>query len=259
MTFFTHPIADFLTLLHNLIVIPVVLSVQRTELLKIQQAQGENIGAFYARVRGKAINCKFQSECTAPHVDALPGQHVYVNYTNEIIHHVLIAGLYDLVIRREIFGINNLDITSVNDLVSTIEGREMARDATSRQPNTVHAVSQFKQSKKGEYNRSPVNFAQKGKCSNCKQTLQIFKMANGRYNQRPFTECYECWRKMCQSTNKDAVQQSSANASDVNFELTVINDESNVVASNGTSTNILHHHVLKMVTGLRRVLSPIQL
>ena len=110
---------------------------------------------------------------------------------------------------------------SVNDLVSTIEGREMARDATSREPNTVHAVYQFKQSKKGEYNRSSVHFAQNGKCSNCKQTFQIFKMGNGRYNQRPFTECFECWKKMRQSTNKDAVQQSSADASDVTFELTV--------------------------------------
>ena len=41
------------------------ISVQRTELSKMQQGHGEPIRSFYCRVRGKAINCKFQVECTS--------------------------------------------------------------------------------------------------------------------------------------------------------------------------------------------------
>ena len=47
-TIFTHSINKFLEHLHNLTVIPVTISVQRTELLKLQQAQGEPIMAFYS-------------------------------------------------------------------------------------------------------------------------------------------------------------------------------------------------------------------
>ena len=113
----------------------------------------------------QAINCRFQVECKEVHTDHPPNHQVYVSYKDEIIRHVIIAGLYHMEIRREIFGSDNLDTISVNDLVGLIEGKEMARDATSGttavQP-VANAVSQFQQRKKGDSTKPYLTLAQAG-------------------------------------------------------------------------------------------------
>ena len=128
-------------------------------------------------------------------------------------------------IRREIFGSDNLDTVSVNDLVGVglIEGKEMARDAisgaTSGHP-VVNAVLQFQQHKKGDSTKPPLNCGRKDKCPKCKQTSNVFKMMlNCRYSKHPYTECYECWKKLHQPVSKD---EHITDTSAVSFDLAVV-------------------------------------
>ena len=65
-----------------------------------------------------------------------------VNYTNEIIRHVKIAGLYDDEVRRDIYSQINVEGMKLKDLVQLIEAKETAIDAL--QNVSVGAMSQFK-------------------------------------------------------------------------------------------------------------------
>ena len=131
---------QILGLFYSLTVVPVAISVQRSDLLQMQQSSGESFRAFFSRVRGKAVTCRFQLECKEAHVGAEPNRHVYVNYTNDIIRHVLIAGLYDGDIKRDVFGLVDVDKMALNNLVSFTEGKEVTREAT-MMPN-VNSMSQ---------------------------------------------------------------------------------------------------------------------
>ena len=76
-----------------------------------------------------------------------------VDYTDNIIRDVLIAGIYDIEIRRDILGIDGIIDKSVNDVVSLVEKREMARNANTVSGN-MSAISSFRQeNKKNQDNR----------------------------------------------------------------------------------------------------------
>ena len=130
-------IDEMLKLLRSLSVVPVAINVQRSELLRMQQQPGEAISTFFSRVRGKAITCRFQLECV---------RCVSVNYTNDIIKHVVIAGIYNEDIRRDVYGIQDADTMSVHNLIAFIESKEVAREAT-QAAGSVNVMSQFKKSK----------------------------------------------------------------------------------------------------------------
>ena len=119
-----HDVTSLIQLLKNMAVIPVAVSVKRNELLRMHQDAGELIRAYHSRVMGKAITCNFKIKCTHEHVNA--GNEVYVDYTKEMIRHVILNGLYDDDIRRDVFGHQNLETMAVSDLISLIEGKETA-------------------------------------------------------------------------------------------------------------------------------------
>ena len=149
------PVNEVLDLLKKITVTPVATTVKRNELLQLTQDAGEKIRTFFSRVKGKAITCGLRKECTHPHRagtgQADPPQHVYIDFTDDWIRHVILNGLYDDEIRREIFGLNNLDTMAIIDLVVMIEGKETARDAASS--SSSNAISQYRSDKK----KSPVN------------------------------------------------------------------------------------------------------
>ena len=180
-------LTDLMTLLKGLAVIPVAVSVKTNELLQMQQDAGEAIRAFHARVKGKAATCRFQVKCSHQHQ---PEGEVNVNYTDEMIRHVILNGLYDDDIRRDMFSMTEVDDMPNNELISKIEAKETAREATSKQSNNA-ITTQYKKQQKEKLLQK-----QEGKCSGCKTTIQLYKlMRNGKMNKKPFSECLNCWRK----------------------------------------------------------------
>ena len=119
-------------------IIPVSRSIKRAELVVMHQSPDETFRAFAARVRGKAETCEYviSNTCTC-------GEIKDVNYTNESIRDVLLAGIADLEIRREAFGEKLL---TVNDVIGFVESREVARNAIPTSSNA--AMSAFKRTVK---------------------------------------------------------------------------------------------------------------
>ena len=58
------------------------------------------------------------------------GSEISADYTTESVKNVLLAGKSDLDIRREALSLPNIPKMSVNEVISFVEAREMARNAT---------------------------------------------------------------------------------------------------------------------------------
>ena len=140
---YTKPIIDLHALLKTLAVIPVAVVVKRNELLAMHQHAGEKIRAYHSRLKAQADICRFRVQC--PHAHPADGD-VWVDYTNEMIHHVLLNGLYDNEIKIDICGVSGLDTLSVADLVTKIEAKETARDAVAT--NSVNGLTQYSKQKR---------------------------------------------------------------------------------------------------------------
>ena len=241
------PVQEVIDLLKNITVTPVALTVKRSELLQIHQDAGEKVRAFYSRVKGKAITCGLRKKCTHVHGNGPnntpPPQHVYVDFTDEWIKHVMLIGLYDDEIRRDIFGQNDLDNMGINDLVVLIENKETARDAASTSSATG-AVSLYQTAKKKKQFQSPqpqstptrprnIDMGQRGKCGTCGVSIKLYKrMANGKVNKAPFTDCQECWKSKnsapegTRNTNTDAAVNQDAAA--ITFDITLVQMENEI-------------------------------
>ena len=113
----TKPKADVLELMKSLAVIQIAKGVVRAELMSLSQDRDEQIRTCAARVRGKAETCDYKCKCVCTKD---------VDFTDHIIRDVIIAGVADIDIRREVLGTDNLLQKSVNDVVSLIEQKEMA-------------------------------------------------------------------------------------------------------------------------------------
>ena len=132
--FMDRPVDELLPLIKMLTVIPVAKTVKQNELLQMKQDPGQSIRDYHSRVKAKAMTCHFKKRCTHPHRPPAPGApepvHVDVDYTNEMIRHVIMNGIYDEEIRRDIFGDARIDEMEVTEPFTLIESKEMARDAT---------------------------------------------------------------------------------------------------------------------------------
>jgi len=67
-------------------------------------------------------------------------------YTDHVIRNVLLNGITNPDIRREVLGTNNVLQTPVNDVIALMENKEMARNALPS--STLSAVSSFQRQKK---------------------------------------------------------------------------------------------------------------
>ena len=172
----TRDLATVRATMHRLAVVPVAISVMRAELLQLRQAPDEPFRSFTARVQGKAETCSFATSftCTC-------GVEAPADYTVEMSRDVLLAGIADTEIRREVLGTANVHRISINEVIALVEAKEMARDAL---PSASHAaMSVFKQ--RGSNPQRP--------CHGCGQPYFHFtKMRNGRMNTVPHKVCKSC-------------------------------------------------------------------
>ena len=89
---------------HAVVSVPV--SVLRTELLAMKQDHGETVLAFSLRALGKARNCKLTVQCP---------YNASVDYSEEMVKQVVLAGMYDDEIKRKVLGTIDIDDKSLND------------------------------------------------------------------------------------------------------------------------------------------------
>ena len=164
-------------------VIVVATGVMRAELVRMQQERDESFRAFAARVRGKAETCAYITKCTCLRE---------VDFTNSITRDVLIAGIADLDIRREVLGTSGILERTVNDVISLVESKDMARNAL---PSSASDISSFKRDRPASAAQSPhSDRSRTAVWPDCKQTFALFSEGSRGWNTRPHSQCIKCYR-----------------------------------------------------------------
>ena len=179
------PFADLLKALRSLAIIPVSVGVLRTELLQLRQDRDEAFRTYSARVRGKAETCEFAATYTCG---------LAVDYTDHIIRDVLLSGILDSDIRREVLGTIDILKKPVNDVIAMVENKEMARNAL---PSTsLSAMSSFRRQKSAATaapSPSSSERTRQAPCPDCKNYKLFSEGPNG-WNAKPHQVCIACFR-----------------------------------------------------------------
>ena len=111
--------------------------VSRLTLHSLRQDRDEGVQNFAARIRGQAEICKFTVRCSCD-----PGMDV--SFTDQMVRDVLIRGLNDLDIQREVLGNENQDL-DLEHTISLIEAKEAGRRSqASIIGGGAHTISQHK-------------------------------------------------------------------------------------------------------------------
>ena len=185
----TDTVTQLLASMRSLAVIPVATGVLRTELLQLRQERDETFWAFAARVRGKAETCDFIAACECRN---------NVDYTSHVIRDVLLSGISDPDIRREVLGTSGILKKAVNDVIALVENKEMARNALPS--STMSAVSSFQ--RRNETLAAPTTTTtttatppqtDKGKRAPCPDCKQPFNLFSG-WNSKPHQVCINCYK-----------------------------------------------------------------
>ena len=179
------PVDECLKLMKSLAVIPVAKGVLRSELLSMSQKRDETFRAFVARVRGKAEICDYTTENTCD-----CGNNNTVDFTDIILRDILISGIYDTDIRRKILGVTDIINKPINDIVTLVEGEEMARDALP----TMATASAVHTSKSPPSTHTTMNRDQKEKCPDCYKLFKMYTEGVRGWNTKPHQVCIDCYR-----------------------------------------------------------------
>ena len=91
-----------------------------------------------------------------------------------MVKDVLIAGIYDVEIRRDILSTPDILNKSTNDIISLVEAKETARNAM---PGSAAAMSTFKREQrkdKAPENVTPSSKSQTSPCPDCGKTYSFY-------------------------------------------------------------------------------------
>ena len=179
----TRPTRDLFNAMKNLAVIAVAPGVLRTELMQMHQDRDETFRTFAAKVRGKAETCGYKNHDCREQCD----------FTQSMVKDVLVAGIFDLDIRREVLSTDNILRKPTNDIISLVEAKETARNAL---PSTSAAVSQFKRNQRKSREKPPTpGKTQTVPCPGCGKAYALFTEGSTGWNSKAHLQCIDCFRK----------------------------------------------------------------
>ena len=239
-------VAQILATMRSLAVVPIAASVLRSELLQVRQDRDESFRAFAARVRGKAEACAFfarcQHQCQCGEV--CTGN---VDYTDNVIRDILLNGIYDLDIRRDVLGTRDIIETPVNDVVALVEGKEMARNALPS--SSQSAVSTFRRQQKAttvQPTPLQVDRSKHGQCPDCHKSYQLFTQGAKGWNSKPHALCIDCWRARRRRKRQSEIRQQPSSEmqaveSDLISQLSA--NHCSAIAHGDINVISLDHHV----------------
>ena len=181
-------IAQLMTAMRSLAVIPIATGVLRTELLQMRQERDEPFRTFAARVRGKAETCEYTATCECG---------AKVDYTDHSIRDTLLGGIQDPDIRREVLGIADILKKPVNDVIAVVENKEMARNALPL--SNLSAVSSFVRQKNikpvpSNNEATPTDRNRKNNCPDCKKLFKVFTEGPNGWNLKAHQYCIDCFK-----------------------------------------------------------------
>ena len=186
---------QLLAAIKRLSVVSTAASVRKTELLSLQQDHGQPI-RYAAKVKGKAQVCAFTKQC--PNTGCARN----VDYTEDIVKYVVISGIADEEIKKDVLGYSDLD-KSLNETISLIENKEMATRAMSSSLSTSLTLELNMAANTSKPKPFHDKLTIKAKCKSCHKQIQKFKIRRGKLKE--FTECIECWKSRNQDNTTGAL------------------------------------------------------
>ena len=229
-------VADALREIKLIAILPVALGVRQTRALETKQDENERFRMFVGRIRERIVDCDFRTACphapagrmtcSVPHCDGH-------DYTDAIIMLVALNGIRDPDIKKEVLSVDNLRAKSINDIISLVEHKEVARDQSRGPPEVAAtaALSAFKKGRKSGPNASTTVQPQPGdrrppneekklkivaptqkKCNCGNDFFDYVARKNGSCNQRPYEECRACFMKSKGSKKLAAAELSETDS-----------------------------------------------
>ena len=93
--------------------------------MSMRQEPGQSIREFYANAKSQAATCEYAVKCGRACCIEAP----LIDYTSSVVKDIIICGLADPEIRRDVLELSDLDKMSTINLVGFIEGKEVAKKA----------------------------------------------------------------------------------------------------------------------------------
>ena len=205
---------QLLETMRSLAVIPVATGVLRTELLQLRQERDEPFRSFAAKVKGKAETCEFLTKCEC-------GKNV--DYTPNMSRDVLLNGIADPDIRREVLGTKDIIQTSVNDVISLVESKEKARNALPS--SSISTVSSFRRQQNPRPDTPAMTPKQaphladrrkEAQCPDCHQQFKIYTEGARGWNSKPHQVCITCYRTSRRNRRPRGTPSASTSAVSAN-------------------------------------------
>ena len=192
-------------------VIQIATSVRRNNLLQTKQDSGESFREFYANVKAVAATCAFEIQCNHT---CCTGKKA-IDYTHMVVKDILVAGVADSDIRKELLGWSELDTKSDKEVVKFVEEKEMALKAwsgSSAKGSNVGGLSGYRRGKKNDNDPAKKRLlAMKGKCSKCDAQISLYtEYPNGKTNKNPYKFCQSCFKAKKVESKEDDKNNSSS-------------------------------------------------
>ena len=200
-----------LTAMKRMAVLQVAVSVRRAKLLATTQEHSQSFREYYANIRSSASTCEYVIKC--PH--ACCAEKELIDYTSKVVKDILVGGVVDIDIRRDVMGNQNIDNLSAKEFVQLVEEKEVARNACNISRSDVGALSQYKKDSKQDTETISTNkkLSMKGNCSTCKTVMKLYiRYRNGKMNKEPFQTCAKCYKseRIKQDDNKTDSSEKTA-------------------------------------------------
>ena len=181
--------------MQKMAVLHVATTVRRTNLMSLRQEHGQTFREFFANVRAAAATCDYRIRCP----QACCNDKNPVDYTAMVVKDILISGIEDSDIRKDVLAMPELDSSSDKDIVKFVEEKEIARNAlqTTLSTNAVSTYNKERKSGEGDANSAAKKkLSLRGKCGNCALEISLYKQyRGGKMNREPFKFCVSCHKK----------------------------------------------------------------
>ncbi len=195
---------QLLVAMKKMAVLQVATSVLRARLRTMTQEHGQLFREFFANVRALANTCEYSVKC----IHECCAEKENIDYTSNVVTEVLIAGIADLEIYKEVLTHPDLDKKSDKDIVLLVEEKEIARKACCANRSDVSALSAYQKMKKDVARKPPANnhnnsdesesknkLSLKGKCASCSKEMRLYiRYRSGKMNKEAFNTCVDCFK-----------------------------------------------------------------
>ena len=206
---------ELLAAMKRLAVIKIATSIRRTNLLAMKQKHGESFREFYANVKAAAVTCEFRVKCR----HECCKDNCAIDYTSNVVKDVLVAGIADAEIRKDILAWTELDSKDDKAVVAFVESKEIAQAAWSDDHISGTAgVSTYRKGSKPESDckteqSMKQKLALKGKCKKCSRDISLYKKyQSGKMNNTAFTLCRRCHLEGNSQTTSHKVAEATTSA-----------------------------------------------